>query len=255
MARPIKDGLDYFPLDVTNDDKLDLIEAEFGVVGWSIIIKLYRRIYKNGYYTRWTEDELLLFGKQINVDNNLINAVINKSIERNLFNEEMFNKYKILTSNGIQKRYLEATHRRKGLSLVKEYCLPVVDEYINRVNVNINFQNVDKSTQSKVKYSRVEESKESLSSKIPFGIFWSAYDKKVGSKDKLERKWDKLSKETQVKIIAHIPIYKKAQPEKQYRKDPSTYLNNQSWEDEIINRNKPLSKTEQNLKGLMEATV
>jgi hypothetical protein len=39
--------------------------------------------------------------------------------------------------------------------------------------------------------------------------------------------------ETQQKIIDYIPEYKKATPDKQYRKHPSTFLNNESWNDEI----------------------
>jgi len=37
MARPQKNGLDYFPLDVDmdQDDKIALIEAQHGVVGFA----------------------------------------------------------------------------------------------------------------------------------------------------------------------------------------------------------------------------
>ena len=34
--------------------------------------------------------------------------------------------------------------------------------------------------------------------------------------------------------MKHLPLYKKSQPNKKYRKDPATYLNNKSWNDEII---------------------
>ena len=42
MARPIKSGLDYFPLDVDidQDDKVAIIEAEHGMLGFGIVIKL-----------------------------------------------------------------------------------------------------------------------------------------------------------------------------------------------------------------------
>ena len=69
---------------------------------------------------------------------------------------------------------------------------------------------------------------------IEFDVFWELYDKKRGDKDKLERKWFSLSDSDRRKVIEHIPIYKKSEPDKQYRKDPSTYLNNKSWNDEII---------------------
>ena len=42
MARPQKKGLDYFPLDVDidQDDKIALIEAKHGAIGFAVIIKL-----------------------------------------------------------------------------------------------------------------------------------------------------------------------------------------------------------------------
>lgn len=70
-----------------------------------------------------------------------------------------------------------------------------------------------------------------------FDNFWDDYDKKVGSKEKLRKKWNKLSDTNKLKIKDHIPLYKKSQPDKKYRKNPETYLNNKSWNDEIITSN------------------
>ena len=69
--------------------------------------------------------------------------------------------------------------------------------------------------------------------KISFGTFWDLYDKKI-NKTKCEKRWDKLTVEIQEAIISHIPKYKEAQPDKQFRKHPYTFLNNNGWEDEII---------------------
>ena len=35
----------------------------------------------------------------------------------------------------------------------------------------------------------------------------------------------------------YIELYKQSQPDKQFRKNPETFLNNKSWNDEIINTN------------------
>ena len=70
--------------------------------------------------------------------------------------------------------------------------------------------------------------------KIDFEIVWDLYDKKKGDKDKLKIKWDKLSFSVQQLIIEHIPKYKKEQPDKQFRKNFETYLNNKSYNDEIL---------------------
>jgi hypothetical protein len=82
-----------------------------------------------------------------------------------------------------------------------------------------------------------EEAKiEKKSSKIPFSDFWNLYDKKRGDKVKLEKKWNELSHKDQASIMLYVPDYIKAQPNKVYRKDPSTFLNNKSWNDEIISK-------------------
>jgi hypothetical protein len=67
-----------------------------------------------------------------------------------------------------------------------------------------------------------------------FENFWNLYDKKVGDKEKLKKVWAKIKKIDRQSIINHIPKYKQAQPDKKYRKNPETYLNNKSWNDEII---------------------
>jgi hypothetical protein len=73
---------------------------------------------------------------------------------------------------------------------------------------------------------------------ISFIEWWDLYDKKVGDKVKLEKKWNNLNNEERSKSIAHTILYKKSQPDKKYRKNPETYLNNKSFNDEIITDNK-----------------
>lgn len=67
---------------------------------------------------------------------------------------------------------------------------------------------------------------------IDFDVFWNLYDYKKDKK-KTELKWNKLKKETQQEIIDKLPEYIKSTPDKKFRKHPSTYLNNESWKDEI----------------------
>ena len=89
-------------------------------------------------------------------------------------------------------------------------------------------------TESESETETESETDEPLESeKIPFDQFWNLYDKKIG-KDKCENKWKNISEDERQKIIDHVPKYKIAQPEKQFRKNPETYLNNKSWNDEII---------------------
>jgi hypothetical protein len=71
---------------------------------------------------------------------------------------------------------------------------------------------------------------------IDFDWFWNDYDKKVGDKQKLKKKWIKLTDEERQNAMNYIDLYKQSVPDKQFRKNPETFLNNKSWNDEIINR-------------------
>lgn len=66
-----------------------------------------------------------------------------------------------------------------------------------------------------------------------FDDFWNAYDKKI-DKPKCELKWKKIKQAAREKIMAHLELYVRATPDVKYRKNPATYLNNESWNDDII---------------------
>ncbi|MGG7176224.1 Lin1244/Lin1753 domain-containing protein [Clostridium paraputrificum] len=168
MARPVKEGLEYFPLDcdIDQDDKVALIEAQHGIKGFGIVIKLLMKIYKRGYFYEWTEKEQLLFSKRVNVDINEVNVIIDDLIKWNFFSEELFRSEQILTSKGIQSRYLAAVGRRQKVKILREYLLldeETINVYKNLVIVDINpsseVVNVDSGTQRKEKKSKVKESK------------------------------------------------------------------------------------------------
>jgi len=69
-----------------------------------------------------------------------------------------------------------------------------------------------------------------------FDEFWEAYDKKTG-RTNAEKKWSNLSQGDRELILQHVPKYVKATPDKQYRKNPTTYLNQKTWLDEDLPSN------------------
>ena len=93
-----------------------------------------------------------------------------------------------------------------------------------------------KQTQaSKVKQSKVNNSKVNKNTvNIEFEKFWNLYNYKVGSKNKVLKKWESLTDLDRGMIMEHLPHYVKSTPDKQFRKHPATYLNNQAWFDEIV---------------------
>lgn len=66
---------------------------------------------------------------------------------------------------------------------------------------------------------------------------WDLYQKKVGRKDMLEKKWNSMSLKDRKAATEYIPAYVLSKPNKQYRKNFQTFLNQRGWEDEIINEN------------------
>ena len=157
----MNNGINYFPLNVHLDDKFELIEAEFGLKGFAIVVKLFQKIYgQQGYYCEWTEDVALLFGKNVGLGGDAVSEIVRAAIKRGIFDSELYDKYQILTSRGIQERYFEAVSRRKEVEVRKEYLLIKVDQIYKNVrilNENVNISEQKKVEESKVKEKKVEE--------------------------------------------------------------------------------------------------
>lgn len=130
MARPLKKGLGYFPLDIDifEDDKLLEVQVEYGPLGEVVYLRLLCLIYKNGYYYKFDSMEKLAavliksIGKCWARDKNRVMQVVSLLAESHLF-EKKFLADGILTSAGVQRRYLTATERRKRSDTKKDYWL------------------------------------------------------------------------------------------------------------------------------------
>jgi hypothetical protein len=83
---------------------------------------------------------------------------------------------------------------------------------------------------------------------ISFDEWWTLYDKKVGSKILLSKKWERLTNEEREMAINHTKEYKKYNPDKQFRKNPESYLNQKSFNDEIIKPVEPINTTNTKIK-------
>lgn len=170
-----KEGLTYFSLDVDmdNDDKIRLIEKKHGMVGFAVVVKLLMKIYKNGYYYSWTNDEQNLFADCTGVNRDELDAIIQDTLCYRMFSECLHDKYNILTSRGIQKRYVEGVTRRVDVKMISEYLL--IDksmlgkvQTVNIMNTDVDIMNTDvnplqhsaeipKHNVYKVKESKLEE--------------------------------------------------------------------------------------------------
>ena len=110
----MKKGLDYFSIPCMEDETVELIEAEFGIEGFAVMVKLLSKIYgQNGYYCQWDTDCAMLFARKNCIDFNFANKVVEVAIRRGFFSRRMYECYGILTSDEIQQFYLNAAKRRK----------------------------------------------------------------------------------------------------------------------------------------------
>lgn len=125
MARPQKAGLEYFPLDVDidSDERVEFILAKHGFQAFGILIKLLMEIYRQGYYIAWTERQQYVFAKRVNVDIMYTETVVSAYINEGIFDKNLFDQYGILTSHGVQTRYLQASGRRVTVEMIEQFCL------------------------------------------------------------------------------------------------------------------------------------
>jgi hypothetical protein len=234
MARPNKQGVDYFPLDVHLDDKFKFIEIKYKLEGFAILIKLFQKIYSCGYWYKWTEDEALLFSDYIRTDAEVVNKVVNECLDRDVFDKEMYEKHHILTSKGIQKRYKEIVRRRKDVEVIVEYLL--IDD-ISPVNDVINPSSSSqpdvKSTQSKVKESKQKVNKNKYTPQ--FENWWNEYPRKT-EKSVAFKAFQKAIKNHSFEVLVegakrYFQYVKQNQTEENFIKHGATFLNKESFSD------------------------
>lgn len=96
-------------------------------------------------------------------------------------------------------------------------------------NTKENKNNTPDSGESTV--SAKELKKEKVDAIYSFDQFWNDYGKK-NDKKKCQKKYYSLALKDIKRIKETLPNYIKATPEVQYRKNPYTYLNAETWNDE-----------------------
>lgn len=215
MARPPKTGIDYYPFDVNflRDIKIRKILMACGHGSISILISLLSSIYRDeGYYVKWDEDLPFLVADELGTNEGAVKEVVKKAIQVGLFNEDIYDNFSVLTSKGIQERYMKACERRKEVILKQEYLLLDVNNIL--VNVCINSINDSRSTQRIVKDRIVKDSKDDDVQKLSdkyLSIVLSKKDNESSSlqtfislsskytSDELEKVLDEISKSEYLK--------------------------------------------------------
>ena len=158
MARPRKTGLDYFPFDVDffEDEKIVAIAGEFGVKGELAAVKLLCAVYRNGYFVEWTDMLRLKILRQLpGVSAELFDQILNRLVRWGFFDASLFGSVKVLTSEGIQRRYFEITKRCQKR---ENFPYLLVNVTLTGVNVTETRVNVTETPQIKGNKTKEKES-------------------------------------------------------------------------------------------------
>lgn len=165
MARPVKPGLDYFPMDtdIFSDLRIRKLIKYQGGKAVTVYALLLCSIYKEGYYRRWDEELPFMFSELSGYDEAYIREAINCCLNVGLLDKALYESEGVLTSRGIQERYLKAAARgRRTACVISEYSLISSEETtiiaekppISSEETPINSA---KSTQSKVKERKINK--------------------------------------------------------------------------------------------------
>lgn len=174
-------SINYFPITVNffETDAIELAEAQYGIKVDGAICKLLCKIFKEGYYIQWGDEQSMIFARKLGGEINAkeMNGIIWILLDKGFFDQKSYNDYRILTSAEIQRVWMEATSRRKRDISSLPYLLIGTDksnvspkEELNSENENILPENADNSKQSIVEQRKAREEEEnnaSLSIEIP----------------------------------------------------------------------------------------
>lgn len=140
MGRPVKEGLDYFPLDVTLSGSVEYIRCMYGKMGEAVIISLWQRIYAHSYYIEYNQMSPLVFSQEFGAQLEacfpkkekqgfeIYDEIVKKAVEFGVFDEKLFKEYGILTSARIQSYYLKAKKTDATERIDERYLLLSVPE-------------------------------------------------------------------------------------------------------------------------------
>ncbi len=137
MATMIK-GLSFFPLNTNffENEKIEIINAKYGLEASAVMIKLLCKIYNNSFYIKWDETICKVFTKQCGTrfNSSKVWKIIDEMINLTFFDKSSFEKHGILTSKKIQEIFFEAISRRKRFDCknVEYLLIPLPD----KLNVN-----------------------------------------------------------------------------------------------------------------------
>ena len=135
--------IDYYPIEISifQDAKVRKLIQYQGAKAATVYVYLLCEIYRNGYYISWNKTTVQLVMQALNLDVAFVKEVVICCAKVGLFNSEYLYKEEILTSKGIQKRYLRISKLCNNSITIEDYsCI----ENKQSVKQNNNTTGIDK---------------------------------------------------------------------------------------------------------------
>lgn len=184
------------------------------MIGYGIFWSIVEDLYNNANALQTDYDGIAY---DLRTDSEIVSSVVN-DFDLFIFDGDFFG------SNSVQERLDQRNNKSESARKSASY----------RWNNANAMQTLSDSNAKKERKGKEIKGKEIKEINLSFDLFWDMYGKKRGDKDKLIAKWHNLSDKERSDIIAYIPKYILSQPDNKFRKDPQTFLNNKSWNDELI---------------------
>lgn len=180
MARPRKEGMDYFPHDVnlSSDKKVEALRIIHGNDGYTFFCIMLELIYQEPNFEINVSDAetIQILAKKVEVTTQKLNEMILTSIKHGCFDRKMYEEYHVLTSNGIKKRASVVVDKREKMrsksrsDAVPEVSLPV-SSLVSDAEMGVESTQSKRKVKDKVKVK--EKNKKDISPKIFFAEFVS----------------------------------------------------------------------------------
>lgn len=188
MPRRPKQGIEFagWSVDIFDGDtKIDKLLDAQGWIGFGIYFYLCQMAYKfDGYFYRWAYDDSASTARRMGggVGSKTVEETVRYCLQIGLFDKWLFDRVGILTSKGIQRRFLAAIQGRRVKSVIADYwllddsesegldkcakndCLQTTNAHLQETNTDLQDTY---SPKSRVEESRVKESKEDIGADEP----------------------------------------------------------------------------------------
>ena len=199
-GRPPKKGIDYagWSVDIfDNDTKIDKLLDAHGWDGFGIYFYLCQRAYGGeGYFYRWGYDDCASTSRKMGggIGSGTVRETVGYCLQIGLFNKRLFDRWGVLTSRGIQRRYWAVVKERDVRTVIADYWLLQEDECKGLIKTPLNGDLSDKNInfpagntnlqEDNADFAAIKENKENKRKEkdMPraerFEDFWTAYPNK-----------------------------------------------------------------------------